>query len=422
MGREVVVRVNGTLPALSDIGKDNARFEEVQSNPSINANTSCSLIISEDGKPVKHMLVDAGSGVCNSVKHECSGSLAGRCSIDVVLLTHPHADRVDDLPLLMKEFGSFYVYCTQDCWNAVSKKFPELESIQHTPIERGKIFTLYGITITPLQVQHSSDVPDSVAYVVEAEGKKIVFAWDVLSFQNTNDPILKGADLMIIDTFTYNPHPETGHLSVLQAYDLIKLWNPKEAYLINYSGYQDFKNQENPYARVPKRPMTSDELSAQVMSDLTPWGAGWNERIKVAAHGMIWRSSEQLSMMAPQFTEDTAKLFTEQNYVFSMKRSKKVLEVTAETDIKNITYEFIKFNIESEGKRLVASTRGGLLAKPVQMLLEINDASDPATVTVKIGGGGNIKMIDQDVSYKRDFTVNKDNAGKLRNFLLQLSH
>jgi hypothetical protein len=108
--------------------------------------------------------------------------------------------------------------------------------------------------------------------------------------------------------------------------------------------------------------------------------------------------------------------------VFIIKKEKKGLGVTAETDIVNINYEFIKFNIESEGRKLIGSTKGGLLAKPVQMLLEINDSSDPAVVKVKIGGGGNIKMIDQDVSYKRDISLKKTDADKLRTFLMKLTH
>ena len=422
MGKEIVVRANGTLPAFSELGKHNARVQEVESNPAMNVNTSCSLIINEDGKPVKHVLIDAGVGVYKSVKKECDGSvLAGRCSVDVVLLTHSHADRVDDLPSIAKEFGSIHVYATQQCWDAVSNKFPDLKSVQHTLVEAGKTFEINGIKVTPVAVQHSSDALGSVAYAAETEGKKIIFAWDVLSFQNINDPVLRGADLLIIDAFTYNPHPETGHLSILEAYDLIKRLNPKETHFINYSGYQDFKNQENPYARVPKKSMTIDELTTQVLNDVTPWGTGWDERVKVTAHGMVWRSTKQQAL-SPQFTEDTAKLFTERNYVFSIKKGKKGLEVIAETDIANISYEFIKFNVESGGRKLTGSTKGGLLAKPVQMLLEINDLPDPAIVQVRIGGGTTIKMIDQDVSYQKDIHLKKADVDELRDFLMKLMH
>ncbi|MFQ5940431.1 MAG: MBL fold metallo-hydrolase [Nitrososphaerales archaeon] len=423
MGNEIVVRVNGALPAFSELGKDNPRILEVESNPAMNVNTSCSLLIITDGRPLKHIVIDTGNGVVNSIKQECDGGLlAGRCSIDAVLLTHSHADRIDDLPSMVKEFRTFHVHSTGQCWDAFCKKFPDLKSIQHTSIEAGKMFEIVGIKITPIAVQHANDALGSVTYVAEFEDKKIVFAWDVLSFVDTNDPVLKGADLLIIDTFTYNPHQETEHLSVLEAYDLVKRWNPKEAYLINYSGYQDFKNQENPYARVPKRPMTSDELASQVMSDVTAWGIGWTERIKVARRGMIWRSGKQLEVMSPQFAEDMVKIFTEQNYVFSIKEGKKGLEVTAETDIVNLNYELIKFNVESEGRRLTGSTKGGLLAKPVRLLLEISDSSEPAIVEIRIGGGSNIKMIDQDTSYQKDIKLKKIDADRLRDFLARLMH
>jgi len=421
MGSEIAVRVNGTLPAFSDFGSDNERAGEVESNPAMKVNTSCSLIIHENGKPTKHILVDTGNGVCNSVKQACNDLLAGRCVIDAILLTHSHPDRIDDLSLIVKEFDNVHVYCTQNCWNDVIKKFPDLQSIQHTSVEAGKTFEIDSVRITPVSVQHSNDALGSVAYVIESEGRKIIFGWDVLTFQNPNDPLLKGADLFFIDTFTYNPHPETNHLSVLQAYDLLKIWNPKEAFFINYSGFADFKNAENPYARVPKKPMTSDELAAQVMSDTIPWGYGWNERVKVASHGMVWRSTKQIEFMSPQFSEDMVKLFTEQNYVFSIKKGKKALEVTAETDIKNISYEFIKYDVESEGRRIAATTKGGFLAKPLQMLLEIDDSSDPAIVKIKVGGGTNIKMIDQDVSYQKDIHVKRVHADRLRDFLMKLT-
>jgi phosphoribosyl 1,2-cyclic phosphodiesterase len=419
---EVVVRVNGTIPALSDLGMENDRLTEVESNPTMNVNTSCSLIINEDGKPVNHLLVDAGSGVAGSLKQECgSGVLAGRCAVDAVLLTHSHADRIDDLPSVVKEFGSPRVYCTQQCWEAVTRKFSDLKSVQHISVEAGKSFQIDSMKITPIGVRHSDDALGSVAYAAEFEDKKIIFVWDVVSFVNSSDPILRAADLVIIDAFTYNPHPETGHLSILQAYDLIKIWNPKQAYLINYSGYEDFKNQENPYARVPKKPMASAELTSQVMSDLNAWGAGWTERVKVATHGMIWRSTKQLELLSPQFTGDSVHLFTERNYVFAIKKGKKGLEVKAETDIANLTYEFIKYNVESEGRRLAGSTKGGFLAKPLQMLLEIDESSDPAVVKVRIGGGTTIKMLDKDVSYKRDIGLKKEDASKLREFLAKLT-
>jgi hypothetical protein len=55
------------------------------------------------------------------------------------------------------------------------------------------------------------------------------------------------------------------------------------------------------------------------------------------------------------------------------------------------------------------------------MLLEINDSSDPAVVKIKIGGGTNIKMIDQDVSYQKDIHVKKVHADRLRDFLIKLT-
>lgn len=421
MASEIVVRVNGTIPAFSELGQDNARLQEVESNPAMKVNTSCSLIINENGNPKKHILIDAGNGVANSVKQECNGILSGRCSVDALLLTHSHPDRIDDLPAVIKEFGVSQVYCTRECWDNIGKKFPDVKSIQHTPVEAGKSFEIDGIKFIPVGVKHASDAPGSVAYVAEVEGKKIIFAWDVLSFVNSNDPVLKGADLVFIDTFTYNPHPETGHLSVLQAYDLIKIWNPKEAYFINYSGYQDFKNQENPYARVPKRPLTSDELASQVMSDVAAWGSSWNERVKVANHAMIWSSSKQLEVMSPQFTEDSVKLFTERNYQLVIKRGDKRIDVSVETDISKLDYEFINYNVQSDGRKVTAKTKGGFMAKPIEMVFEIDDSSDPAIARINISGRKGIKVIDKGVeTYQRNIPLNKDDADKLRNFLATL--
>lgn len=52
-----------------------------------------------------------------------------------------------------------------------------------------------------------------------------------MSLPEANESILWNPDLLILGTETYNKHPETGMISITEAYDLVRRWNAKECYI-----------------------------------------------------------------------------------------------------------------------------------------------------------------------------------------------
>ena len=85
--------------------------------------------------------------------------------------------------------------------------------------------------------------------------------WDFLSLPNVDENLLWNPDLLVLGTQTYNPHPETGMISVIDAYELVRRWNAKDCYLVHYSGLLDFKESKNEWfkglcndsSRTPKK-------------------------------------------------------------------------------------------------------------------------------------------------------------------------
>lgn len=94
----------------------------------------------------------------------------------------------------------------------------------------------------PVSAYHGEDSPaGSVIYVVNIFETKIIVGWDFLSLADVNETILWNPDLAILGTETYNDHPETGMISVTEAYNIVRRWNAKECYILHYSGLKDFE-------------------------------------------------------------------------------------------------------------------------------------------------------------------------------------
>jgi hypothetical protein len=99
--------------------------------------------------------------------------------------------------------------------------------------------------------------------------------------------LLWNPDLLILGTQTYNPHPETGMISVIDAYELVRRWNAKECYLVQYSGLLDFKESKNEWFKGSPAAMTTSELQTNIDSHLKVSGDNGRFRITVANEGML---------------------------------------------------------------------------------------------------------------------------------------
>ena len=82
---------------------------------------------------------------------------------------------------------------------------------------------------------HGDNSPSgSVIYMVKLANHKVIIGWDFLSLPNVNENLLWNPDLVILGTQSYNPHPQTGMISVSEAFELVRRWNAKECYIVHY--------------------------------------------------------------------------------------------------------------------------------------------------------------------------------------------
>lgn len=143
--RPILVRINGVLPEISNLGNENEseRMAEVKRS-GMTANTYCS-IFNKSGTSDKifQILVDIGEGVINSMENGIADlGFSSHVNIpcvnvpnvnlpDLLLITHPHNDHIKELPLLLSKVSNhkslkFKIMCTQRCLDQITHIFPHI--------------------------------------------------------------------------------------------------------------------------------------------------------------------------------------------------------------------------------------------------------------------------------------------------------
>lgn len=292
----IELRVNGIHSAwMAEFGHACSHCDEIrETDPYRIANVSYSILQrDDDGALIRHSLVDIGLGVMQSLL-----DFERQCDVHVVhevLISHSHFDHVGHLDWLgqvLKRNGRseqprpLPVYCTGPCWEfGPVRLFPWLvnDAIRHVAIEPGRSIELGRLRVMPMRVEHGATAPGAVGFVVEnplprpGEPRKIVLTCDFLRVANEDDPCWFDADVIFIESNTWNPSPDTGHQSILDGLRLLRKWRPRRAYLIHYSGYEDAAG---PAAEV-RSPLTTRELTRlanQHAGDLD---------VRLARHGMM---------------------------------------------------------------------------------------------------------------------------------------
>ena len=269
MKSDLQVRINGVLPDVS-AGAPNT-----------------SLSVFYQGF---HLLVDAGSGVQESIKNSV------KPLPDAILITNAKKQHTSDLPLLAKNAK---VYCTVECDQQIAKE-QHPTSLVH--ISSGTPFEAGPFSVVPIEADNAGDqpgMPGSVIYVIRAGSRKVVAGWDFLKLPNADGNILWSPDLLVLGTETYNDHPSTGMISVSEAYNLVRVWNAKVCYVLHYSGEKDREDAKNQWHRGPAGPLSPDQLQKAIDEHLRVSGGEGKYMIKVAREGMTWSPAEAIEEDGP---------------------------------------------------------------------------------------------------------------------------
>jgi phosphoribosyl 1,2-cyclic phosphodiesterase len=398
-GNDLVVRINGTLPDFSIMGdvEKSERAAEVKSMERA-ANTSCSIFtkdrsISGENR-FSHLLVDVGEGVVKSIEDYIATYMAAsdrqaRISHipDAVIITHSHDDHIKELPLLAEkasESNKLNIYCTNECRDQIITKFPKLAEKQSAVffnnVQPGEIFQVGPFSISPVLALHSEDSPSgSVIYVVRTNERKIIFGWDFLTLPEVDENLLWNPDLLILGTQSYNPHPETGMISVSDAYQLVRRWNAKECYLVHYRGLMDFQESKNQWFKGPVKAMTATELQKNVDSHLGISGDNGRFKITVAKEGMTWVPKSLNENLEYQDDSTVAigniiEIEGLEKYTFKIEKPNKEdkLKIEIEDRINRYTLQFDRPRKDKNNDLLVrGAAERGMLSRGPELKMEL---------------------------------------------------
>lgn len=445
MDSDVIVRINGVLPEISEIGSPDFSKRAAQIYQSkYKVNTSCSLFArrnqAQNGNSYFHLLVDVGAGVVESLKRGYSqifendtkndtidynignnaeptrksgspitalSSMTGPSIMtindhslavhpDVLLLTHSHDDHIRELPKLLEHCDPskpLNVYCTKSCYDQLQKKFPELFNADRNKIvttnnarsdksyvvnliKPDLIYEIGPFSVVPIHAFHGYGSEGCVIYAVkfthDGHERKIVIGWDFLELYTSDKNMLWNPDLVILGTQSYNPHPETGMISVSDAYGLIKDWNAKECYIVHYRGLLDTKEARNQWFRGPTNPMTTGELQQVIDANLKIISSDGSFKMKVADEGMLWKPIENDT--EKEAISNSIELEGLDSYILSIENDyeNQVIKLIIEDKINRYDLRFMRPHLDFNNKNILyADGEKGMLAKGPELSLEI---------------------------------------------------
>jgi len=444
---QLLLRINGILPDIATLGsvEKSERAAEVK-QLGTSTNTSCSLFTTaSETNQIFHVLVDIGQGIVKSIEQGTLNlGFASSSSLpDALLVTHSHDDHIMELPILADKTSKskkLNIYCTSQCRDQILNKYPQLSSkinnneLMFSIVQPDQTFQVGPFSVIPLLAHHGDNSPaGSVIYVVKLTDRKVIIGWDFLSLPNVNEDLLWNPDLAILGTQSYNPHPQTGMISVSEAFELVRRWNAKECYIVHYRGLLDFEEATNQWFRGPVKAMTVGELQKVIDSHLQIIGKEGKFRITVAKEGMIWdskrletkqeeekkiqvSSSDQNASTSPQFVE----IESLQNYIFRMEKEDKVdkLKIMIEDRINRFNFEFdnprkvvIAGDNNNNKDVLVAQGVKGMFAKGPDLRMEITPKTENEYVISVRASKGKKNVFNDDI------LVNSTDAQRLKRYI-----
>ncbi len=189
-------------------------------------------------------------------------------TIDALLITHPHHDHIGGLyDLQAYEKGSLSwkpipTYAHPDAWENIKKTkgfdFLVGEKNSCRVLEERNAYPgkscldARGVVITPFKTAHGSYAPGSVGYIIDGEGKRVIYTSDFSHVESREENIKeKPIDVLIMESEWFNEPKmrKFGHMSFQTAIGLFMEWKPKDVYLVHLSDADQIAG--DPYNELP---------------------------------------------------------------------------------------------------------------------------------------------------------------------------
>jgi phosphoribosyl 1,2-cyclic phosphodiesterase len=356
---------------------------------------SSDLIIGNSRGQMKKSGSPIGTSPVTSLMMETSYVNSIETYPDALLLTHAHDDHIRDLPQLLKHFDSLrplILYCTKSCLEQLQKKLPELFNVDSliittnnvksntkciiNLIEPDSTYEIGPFSIVPVRAFHGDNAEGSVVYVIKYDQgdqeRKVVIGWDFLELYPSDKNILWNPDLLVLGTQSYNPHLETGMISVSEAFVFVKEWNARECYIVHYRGLLDTREAQNQWFRGPNKSMTAKELQQTIDANLKIISSDGSFRMKVAEEGLLWKSNTD--HFEKEIIENLIEIESLDKYILRIEKDFEngFIKLVIEDKINRYDLRFVNPHLDWNNKNILyAEGEKGMLAKGPELRLEV---------------------------------------------------
>ena len=151
---------------------------------------NCAVVSQND----THILIDAGISL-RRIRDGLRRIDLTPDRLECVLVTHEHSDHISGIGMLTK-YHKTPVFCSRGASSGICCVYPDAGPFING-FEPCTALNLGSITVTSFRTSH--DARDSVGYIFEASGKKLVYATDLGCLTQEVLDAVTGADAAIIE-------------------------------------------------------------------------------------------------------------------------------------------------------------------------------------------------------------------------------